>query len=125
VTTPKILLLEDDQTMLPLLGRVLSLNGFLPLFPRELSEISILDQIRIDKPDAIFMDVHLGIIDTIDLMKRMHNDRETNPPPILMTSGFDVESDCIEAGADGFLMKPFNPSDLLDWLNSHCVKDNK
>jgi FixJ family two-component response regulator len=33
-----------------------------------------------------------------------------------MTSGLNVEEECMESGANGFLLKPYMPDDLLDIL---------
>jgi DNA-binding response OmpR family regulator len=37
---------------------------------------------------------------------------------IVMTSGLNVETDCLERGANHFIMKPFMPDDLLALLKS-------
>jgi DNA-binding response OmpR family regulator len=119
----RILLLEDDKTMLPLLGRLLSLDGFEPIFPNELAQIPIVEQIKNEKPNAIFMDVHLGDIDTMELVGQIKSDYRDHPPKILMASGMEMASDCLNAGADGFLMKPFNPEELLKWFHENCPKE--
>ena len=37
---------------------------------------------------------------------------------IVMTSGMDMKKECLERGADHFLLKPFMPDDLLKVLKS-------
>jgi DNA-binding response OmpR family regulator len=86
-------------------------------------EVDILQSIKIEKPDAIFMDVHLGDIDGIHLLKMIRLDRDISGSKILMTSGLELRHECMDAGADGFLMKPFVPSELVEWLNANIEED--
>ena len=37
--------------------------------------------------------------------------------PIVMASGMDMSVEAMEAGADKFIIKPFEPSDLPDLFN--------
>jgi DNA-binding response OmpR family regulator len=119
----RILLLEDDPTMLPLLSRVLVLEGFSTILTQEEREQDILQTIKVEKPDAIFMDVHLGDIDGIDLLKMIRKDQDISGSKILMTSGLELRHECMGAGANGFLMKPFVPSELVGWLNANIEKE--
>lgn len=119
----RILILEDDPTMLPLLSRVLILEGFSTILTQLDREVDILQSIKIEKPDAILMDVHLGDIDGIHLLKMIRLDRDISGSKILMTSGLELRHECMDAGADGFLMKPFVPSELVEWLNANIEED--
>jgi DNA-binding response OmpR family regulator len=119
----RILILEDDPTMLPLLSRVLILEGFSTILTQLDREVDILQTIKIEKPDAIFMDVHLGDIDGMHLLKMIRIDRDISGSKILMTSGLELRHECMDAGADGFLMKPFVPSELVEWLNANIEED--
>ena len=123
MNSSRILLLEDDKTMLSLLGRLLSLDGFEPIFPNELAQEPIVEQIKNEKPNAIFMDVHLGDINTMELVGQIKSDYTDQAPIILMTSGMDMASACLNAGADGFLMKPFNPQEMLKWFHENCPQE--
>jgi CheY-like chemotaxis protein len=108
----KVLLAEDDATMISLLQTLLKLEGF---------EVQALDVhsdvpavVQREKPHALFMDVHLGggqsgmeILDTIRKQKELSDVR------IVMTSGLNVKEECINRGANAFLLKPFMPDDLI------------
>jgi DNA-binding response OmpR family regulator len=112
----KILILEDDPTMQMLLSKVLSLEGFQPSSPKNFSKACILETLNFDPPSMIILDVHLGENDGIELLKEIRMNHQYSPIKIIMTSGLDFRAECISAGADGFIMKPFIPSDLIDWL---------
>jgi DNA-binding response OmpR family regulator len=121
----KVLLLEDDRTMLPLLGKVLVLEGYQPIFPTDLQKSSIIDTILQEKPAAIFMDVHLGELNGLEFLAEMRLQAVQGSVKILMTSGLELRQECLAAGADGFLMKPFMPKELIDWLNNAIGPEEK
>jgi DNA-binding response OmpR family regulator len=121
----KVLLLEDDRTMLPLLGKVLVLEGFQPVFPIDLQKSSIIDTILQEKPAAIFMDVHLGELNGLEFLAELRLQPVQGSVNILMTSGLELRQECLAAGADGFLMKPFMPKELIDWLNNAIGPEEK
>jgi len=112
----KVLILEDDPTMQMLLSKVLSLEGFQSSTPNNFSKASIMETLNFDPPSIIILDVHLGENDGIELLKEIRMNHQYSPIKIIMTSGLDFHSECMAAGADGFIMKPFIPSDLIDWL---------
>jgi DNA-binding response OmpR family regulator len=121
----KVLLLEDDRTMLPLLGKVLVLEGFQPVLPFDLQNSSIIDTILEEKPAAIFMDVHLGELNGLEFLAELRLQPVQGSYKILMTSGLELRQECLAAGADGFLMKPFMPKELIDWLNNAIGPEEK
>lgn len=121
----KVLLLEDDRTMLPLLGKVLVLEGYQPVFPTDLQKSSIIDTILQEKPAAIFMDVHLGELNGLEFLAELRLQPVQGSVNILMTSGLELRQECLAAGADGFLMKPFMPKELIDWLNNAIGPEEK
>ena len=121
----KVLLLEDDRTMLPLLGKVLVLEGYQPVFPIDLQKSSIIDTILQEKPAAIFMDVHLGELNGLEFLAELRLQPVQGSVKILMTSGLELRQECLAAGADGFLMKPFMPKELIDWLNNAIGPEEK
>jgi len=121
----KIMLLEDDPTMLRLLSRVLTLEGFSTILPIYDNRKDILQSILDEIPDAIFMDVYLGDINGLDLVGQIRANKSISKSKILMTSGMDLRHECQAASADGFLMKPFMPSDLVNWLKTNIEKEKK
>ncbi|MEJ5202556.1 MAG: response regulator [Anaerolineales bacterium] len=112
----KILLIEDSPTMRTLLQTLLELEGFEVLISNAMKEEDILREIAEKQPKVILLDVHLRGINGIKLLERM---REEQPVPelrVLMTSGMDLRDECIKAGADGFILKPYMPDELFAYL---------
>jgi DNA-binding response OmpR family regulator len=110
----KVLVAEDDHTMVELLQTLLKMEGF---------EVSTMDMdaditselLRV-KPGFLFMDVHLGSQSGITLLESIRKIPEFAPLKIIMTSGMDMREQCLQHGADHFILKPFMPDDLLSLL---------
>jgi len=107
---PKILLLEDDATMLSLLTKLLEMEGFQILYPSKLADDDIFETIIKTQPDLILTDVLMKEVNGLELVSKLPANR---PYRILMTSGLNIETECLKAGVDGFILKPYFPEDLI------------
>jgi DNA-binding response OmpR family regulator len=109
----KIMLVEDDATMLSLLQTLLQLEGF-EVCQVNLDQVDgIVSEIRREKPDLTLIDVHLRQISGMEVLKQIRQDVELKDIFVLMSSGMDVGHKCLQAGADGFILKPYMPDDLI------------
>jgi len=107
----RVLLAEDDHTMVELLQTLLKMEGFEVLAIQADGDVPA--EIRRVKPDLLFMDVHLGQQSGLDIIESIRGDREFDDVRIVMTSGLDLREECLQRGADSFILKPFMPDDLL------------
>jgi DNA-binding response OmpR family regulator len=73
----------------------------------------VLEVVREESPDMIFMDYHLAETESLDILIEIKKDEELKAIPVIMTSGLDRSKECLEAGADRFVMKPFRPTNLV------------
>ncbi|MEP0805556.1 MAG: response regulator [Chloroflexota bacterium] len=112
----KILLAEDDRTMVSLLTTLLKMEGY---------EVVALDvhqdvasAVTQEKPDVLLMDVHLGGQNGMDIVEAIRKDPANGGVNIVMTSGLDMRDECLQRGANHFLLKPFMPDDLLSVLKN-------
>src|SRR6266498_5191462 len=110
----KILLAEDDATMVSLLKTLLKMEGFEVLALDVDSDVSA--AVQREKPDALFMDVHLGSQSGIDILKTIRKNKDIANIRVVMTSGLDMQEECLRRGANAFLLKPFMPDDLIRLL---------
>jgi DNA-binding response OmpR family regulator len=111
---PKILLAEDDHTMVSLLKTLLKMEGFEVIALDVNSDVPA--AVSIEKPDALLMDVHLGKQSGMDIIQTIRKDPALANVRIVMTSGLNVKEECLHRGANHFLLKPFMPDDLLKVL---------
>lgn len=109
----KILIIDDDETIVDLLKTLLQLEGHTASELKEASSNAISSKIQTQKPDVILIDVNLKGESGLDLTKAIRMLPTISQPKIIMWSGMPFHHECITAGADAFLMKPFNPDDLL------------
>jgi len=114
----KILLVEDDKTMQSLIKTLLEFEGFLTILPSEMQTRVILEEIKNTNPEAIIMDVNLRQVSGLEVLTEIRNCEETKTIKVMMSSGLDRRDDCLKAGADGFLQKPYMPDQLINWLKS-------
>ena len=110
----KVLLAEDDKTMVSLLQTLLNLEGFEVLALDVDSDVTAV--VQREKPHTLFMDVHLGGQSGMEILDTIRKRKELSDVRIVMTSGFNVKEECINRGANAFLLKPFMPDDLIKVL---------
>lgn len=113
----KILLAEDDHTMISLLQTLLNMEGFEVTVADVDADIPAL--VLSEKPDAIFMDVHLGQRSGMEVVESIRSDPQCANVRVIMTSGLNMREECLRRGADDFLLKPFMPDDLLALLRKN------
>jgi CheY-like chemotaxis protein len=115
----KVLIAEDDSTMITLLHTLLKMEGY------EVSAVDVDSDISAEilrnKPDVLFMDVHLGQQSGLDIVDSIRRHPEFESLRIVMTSGLDLREDCLRRGADAFILKPFMPDELLDLLKDDSL----
>ena len=111
-----LLIVDDDERIRGLLQKFLMRNGFLVSTAREASHAErVLSGLDFD---LIVLDVMMPGEDGISFCKRLRAEREV---PILLLTAKNETSDRIaglEAGADDYLAKPFEPKELLLRINS-------
>ena len=107
----KILLAEDDATMVSLLKTLLKMEGYEVVALDATADV--MAAVQREKPHALFMDVHLGGQSGMQILQAIRKNHETADVRIVMTSGLNVKDECLRGGANAFLLKPFMPDDLL------------
>ncbi|PJH76511.1 MAG: hypothetical protein CO064_00855 [Anaerolineae bacterium CG_4_9_14_0_8_um_filter_58_9] len=113
----KVLLAEDDRTMVSLLEILLRMEGFqVVVLAGECSDI--LEVVRREMPAIVLMDIFLGDTNGIDLVRKIRQIPELTNTKVIMTSGMDLRDECLAAGASDFLLKPYMPEDLVQKLKS-------
>lgn len=110
----KILLAEDDSTMVSLLKTLLKMEGFDVVALDVYSDVAA--AVEKEKPHALFMDVHLGGQSGMNILESIRSNQKNSNIRIIMTSGMNMREECISRGADAFLLKPFMPDDLIKAL---------
>lgn len=110
-TTPRILIVEDDEDIASALSRGLAREGYDPVVAQDIASATDLAG---DGCDAAIVDVMLGDQSGTDLVRRLRAGGMSAPIIILSAlSGVDERADGLEAGADDYVAKPFEFSELV------------
>jgi len=116
----KILLVEDDRSMLEVMRRYLENHGFSVVFTDNGSEALLL--VRDSSPDMVVTDVDVPGLDGFALCKAIKCSAETSAVPVIIISGEKTgDSDLVsgyDKGADDYLTKPFAFSVLTAKINA-------
>lgn len=107
----RIVIVDDDKTFRGLIVTVLELEGHEALAIAQPE--AIMATVRQEDPDLVIMDIHIGQRDTLGALRDLKSDEALDDIPVVMTSGSDRSRECLDAGADKFLMKPFRPSEMV------------
>lgn len=99
--------------MLSLLQTLLTMEGF-EVVTADVGQMdTLLSSITLEKPEVILMDVHLRQGNGLDLLSAIRANPDFNYIRVIMSSGMDYKNECLKKGAQGFLMKPYMPDELI------------
>src|SRR6201997_3185148 len=107
----RLLVVDDDRALREGLRRALMLAGYEVRLAD--SGAAALSEVVSVAPDAVVLDIGLPDIDGLDVCRLLR--REGNRVPVLMLTARDAVSDRIDgldAGADDYLVKPFDIDEL-------------
>ena len=111
---PRILLVEDDASLVELIAYNLEREGFDVVRTGDGEEALILAEE--EKPDLAILDWMIENLSGIEVCRRLRRQEATKSLPIIMLTARTEEADRmrgLETGADDYLTKPFSPRELV------------
>lgn len=107
----KILVVDDDTALAEMIGIVLGAEGYTPEFCSDGAKA--VGRFNEVEPDLVLLDVMLPGMDGIEICGRIR--AESGVPIIMLTAKSDTTDVVrgLEAGADDYIVKPFNPKELI------------
>jgi DNA-binding response OmpR family regulator len=114
----KIVVIEDDFAIKMLIGTVLESNFEVSAFDNPVEALAYLH--KGNMPDIIISDLNTPEMNGYDLLVQLKTSNFFNTIPILILSGeegSETRIKCLEAGADDYILKPFNPRELEVRIN--------
>jgi len=109
----KIVIVEDDKFMQSVLQQYFSNSFSVEVFSDGFHMLSYLQEGNI--PDLIITDLNTPNMGGLDLIKQVKASDFFKSIPIVVLSGeesSEIIVNCLNAGADDFVIKPFNPKEL-------------
>ena len=114
--SPRVLVVEDDGDIAAVLRRALGMEGYEVRTAADGE--AALTEAEVFSPDAVVLDLGLPKLDGIEVSRRL---REAGDVPILMLTARDAVDSRVEgldSGADDYLVKPFERTELLARLRA-------
>jgi two-component system response regulator ResD len=108
-----VLVVDDEPTIAEVVSRYLERAGYRARIAA--TGPQALEQVALQRPDLVVLDLMLPGIDGLEVMRRM---RQAEGPPIatILLTAKGEESDRViglRLGADDYVVKPFSPAELV------------
>ena len=113
IIKPSVLVVEDDLFIQSILNEILSVNYEVTIFSNGMDGLNFLQSGNIT--DIILSDLIVPSLDGFSFLEQVRNSGFFKSIPFIILSGKDdieIKLKCLDAGADDFLTKPFNPKEL-------------
>lgn len=111
----RIIYVEDDDLVAQMVKELLTDAGYLIGVVNH--GVLAYDTIVFKRPDLVILDRSLPGMPGIEILKRLRTNPATYLMPVLMLTAARTEmqvDEGIGAGADAYLVKPFDPADLIE-----------
>ncbi|MES2525583.1 MAG: response regulator transcription factor [Bdellovibrionota bacterium] len=119
-----VAIIEDEQNIAEMLSYMLSKNSFIPNVYHSAEEYFMAK--KFDTASAYIVDLNLPGINGINIIKFIRSHDKISPIFIISGTLSDkVVTEGLDAGADDYVMKPFNPNVLLMKLENASRKVRK
>jgi twitching motility two-component system response regulator PilG len=114
----RILVVEDEESLLKLETILLTVKGFevLAAFTGEMA----IEKIGVEPFDLVLLDIMLPDIDGFEVCRQIRKDPRTSSVPIIMLTGKKAQDDHdrgVLCGANAYLVKPFKSAMIIEEIN--------
>lgn len=119
----KVLVVDDDKNICELLKLYLQKEGFETFFAYDGSEAVTVAKEK--NPDIIILDVMMPVINGWEACKLI---RQFSDVPIVMLTALDTTENKVQGlniGADDYIVKPFEPVEVIARINAHLRRAEK
>jgi DNA-binding response OmpR family regulator len=119
---PKILVVDDENTITETLRVVLDLRGYKTLTTD--NGKTALELLHRHRPDLAIIDLVLPDVDGLEILNQMRDDRRLSDTPVVIITVVTQGSDLADGfwrnaiQTEGFVTKPFDPFKLADKVDA-------
>ena len=116
---PRILLVDDEPSIVKMVGKRLEVEGFDVLIAMDGQEA--LDQARAEQPALIVLDLMLPKLNGYEVCTMLKQDLRYQKIPIILFTARAQEKDeklGLECGANAYVRKPFRAQELLEKIRA-------
>ncbi len=116
---PKVLVIDDDPVIVQLLRVNFEIEGFEVISAADGKEG--FERAKADRPDVVLSDIMMPRMDGLALVTQLKADASTRALPVILLSAKAQNAEVqqgLDAGADDYVTKPFDPLELIDRVNA-------
>lgn len=113
-TNLKVLAVDDDMINLKLLKSMLMKTGYVREVVEAKNGADAIGELKnANDFDIVLLDIIMPVMGGIEMLRVLRaDDSLVQPPVIVLTTDETKKAEALEAGANGFLMKPVRERDL-------------
>lgn len=123
----KVIVADDSRMIRNIIDKTISSIGCEAIHATNGKEVLDLLGTRSDEVDLILLDWNMPVLNGFDVLKSMQNNGQYRNIPVLMISTESEEeriAQIMNAGAWGYLSKPFTPERLINTIRHVLEKKN-
>ena len=110
----KILAIDDEKSIRFIIGNTFNKEFEVTTLSNGMDALYYIQSGTL--PDVIICDVEMPVMNGFEFIKRIRESGFFDEIPLIMLSGKEESADkikCFEMGADDYVVKPFNPRELI------------
>ena len=115
MTKKKVLVVEDEESLLKLQSILLTIRGY--TVEGAMDGQAALEAVETMNPDLILLDIMLPKIDGLEVCRQVKTNVATRHIPIIMLTAKKSKEDLVmgeQAGADMYITKPYKLSMVIE-----------
>ena len=113
----KILIVADSRTSRKMLRNILESNGH-EIIDEAVNGQEGVQKFQALKPDVVTLDITMPVVDGVEALKMIKAlDPESKVVMVTAAGQKNKMIECIKAGANEFLTKPFEQQEIVDVIN--------
>ncbi|WP_158262176.1 MULTISPECIES: HD domain-containing phosphohydrolase [Pirellulaceae] len=123
VPDAKIVVVDDEPVNIKVVSRLLRIEGYTQFVSTSDSRDAI-QLLRQEQPDLVLLDLMMPHVSGIDILRQMREDKTlAHTPTIILTATTDRDTrvEALRTGANDFLNKPIDPSELVPRVGNLLV----
>jgi DNA-binding response OmpR family regulator len=117
VTKKKILVVEDEESLLKLQSILLTIRGY--TVEGATDGQAALEAVETMNPDLILLDIMLPKIDGLEICRQVKANEATRHIPVVMLTAKKYPADRVmgeQAGADAYITKPYKSAMVIETI---------
>lgn len=123
MSTPRILVIEDEVSILENVAEILEIHNFTVITAA--NGVDGVAAARSHRPDLILCDINMPQMDGYGVLVTLRNETLTNEIPFVFLTAFvdrEFQRRGMTLGAEDYLTKPFTPKELVETVNTQLAK---